>query len=74
MWIYLARPDILIPWSLRPIAPCPPPLLGRRAVIDIMRSEPRGLDCKSFHFSHALVLTIGSTIGLLVGCSRGQFA
>ena len=74
MWIYLARPDILIPGGLRLITPCPSPLLGRRAVIDILRSESREPDCKSLRFTHTLVLTIGSTIGLLVGCSGGQFA
>ena len=37
MWIYLARLGILIPGGLRPIAPCPSPLLRRRAVIAIMR-------------------------------------
>ena len=34
----------------------------------------RGPDCRSFRFSHALVVTVGSTIELLVGCSGGQFA
>ena len=34
----------------------------------------RGSDCRSFCFSHALVVTIGSTIELLVGCSGGQFS
>ena len=74
MWIYPARLGILIPRGLRPIAPCPPPLLGRRAVIAIMRFGSRGPDCRSFHFSHAPVLTVGSTAELLVGCSRGQFS
>ena len=32
MWIYPARPSILIPGGLRPTAPCPPPLPGQRAV------------------------------------------
>ena len=73
MWIYPACLGILIPGGLRPIAPCPPPLLGRRAVIVIMRSRSRGLDCRSFRFSHAPVLTVGSTVELLVGCSEGQF-
>ena len=40
MWIYQARLGILIPRGLRPIAPCTPPFLGRRAVIAIMRSRP----------------------------------
>ena len=74
MWIYLARLGILIPGGLRLIAPCPSPLLGRRAVIAILRSRSRGPDCKSFCFSHAPVLTVGSTAELLVGCSGGQFA
>ena len=74
MWSYLARLGILIPRGLRPIAPCPPPFLWRRTLIAIMRPRSRGPDCRSFRFSHAPVLTIGSTIGLLVGCSRGQFA
>ena len=74
MWIYPARLGILISGGLRPIAPCPPSLLGRRAVIAIMRSGSRGSDCRSFRFSHAPVLTIGSTVKLLVGCSGGQFA
>ena len=39
MWIYPTRQDILIPGGLQPIAPCPPPLPGRRAVISIMRSR-----------------------------------
>ena len=74
MLIYPARLGILISGCLRPIAPCPPPLLGRQVVISIMRSRSRGPDCRSFLFSHALVLTIGSTAELLVGCSGGQFA
>ena len=74
MWIYLARLGILILGGLRPIAPCLPPLLGRLAVIAILRSGSRGPDCRSFRFSHAFVLTVGSTAELLVGCSRGQFA
>ena len=71
MWIYLACQDILIPGGLQPIAPCPPPFPGRRAVIAIMRSRLRGPDCRSFRFSHAPALTINSTAGLLVGCSGG---
>ena len=71
MWIYPARLGILIPGGLRLIAPYPPPLLGRQAVIAILRSESRGPDYRSFHFSHAYVLTVGSTVELLVGCSRG---
>ena len=73
MWIYPAHLGILIPGGLRPIAPCPPSLLGRRAVIAIPRYESRGPDCRSFHFSHAPLLTVGSTAELLVGCSGGQF-
>ena len=61
MWLYPARLGILIPGGLRPIALYPPPLLGQRAVIAIMRSGSRGLDCRSFRFSHALLLTVGST-------------
>ena len=74
MWIYPARLGILIPGGLQPIAPFPPPLLGRRAVIAILRSGSRGPSCMSFHFSHVLVLTVGSTVELLVGYSGGQFA
>ena len=62
------------PRDLRPIAPYPSPLLGRRVVIVILRPRSRGLDYRSFCFSHAPTLTIGSTVGLLVGCSGGQFA
>ena len=39
MWIYPAHLGILIPGGLRPIAPCLLPLLRRRAVIAILRSE-----------------------------------
>ena len=74
MWIYPARIGILIPGGLRPIAPCPPPLLGWRTVIDILRSESRGPDYRSFRFSHSFVLTVGSTAELLVSCSGGQFS
>ena len=74
MWIYPARLGILILKSLRAIDPCPPPLPGRRAIIAILRSRLRGPDCMSFRFSHAPALTIGSTIGLLVGCLGGQFS
>ena len=68
MWIYPACLGILIPGGLQPIAPYPPPLLGRRAVITILRLGSQGSDCRSFRFSHAPTLTIGSTAGLLVGC------
>ena len=61
MWIYPARLGIWIPGGLRPIAPCLPPLLGRRAVIVILRSRSRGSDCRSIHSSHAPILTGGST-------------
>ena len=71
MWIYPAQLGILILRGLQPIAPCLPPLLRRRAVIVIMRSGSRGSDCRSFRSSHALVLTVGSTAELLVGCSGG---
>ena len=74
MWIYQARLGILIPGGLWLIAPCPPPLLGRRAVIAILRSGSQGLDYKSFRFSHVPVLIIGSTVELLVYCLGGQFA
>ena len=60
--------------GLLPIAHCPPPLLGQRAVIAILRSGSRGPDCRSFRFSHAPVLTVGSTAELLVGCSGGRFS
>ena len=58
MWFYPFYLGTLIPWGLRPIAPCPSPLLVRRAVIAILRSRSRGPDCRSFRFSHALVLTV----------------
>ena len=74
MWIYPTRLRILIPRGLWPITPCPQPLLGRRVVIAIMRSESRGPDCRSFRFSHAPVLTVGSTAKLLVFYLGGQFA
>ena len=74
MWIYQALLGILIPGGLRPIAPCPSPLLRRRAVIAILRSGSRGPDCRSFRFSHAPVLIVCSTTELLIGCSGGQFA
>ena len=74
MWFYSDCLGILIPGGLWPISPCPPPLLGRRAVIAILRSGSRGPDCRSFRFSHAPVLTVGSTTELLVGCLGGQFA
>ena len=61
MWIYPARLGILIPRGLWPIAPCPPPLLRRRVVIAIMRFGSRGSDCRSFRFSHAYLLIVGST-------------
>ena len=74
MWIYPARLGILIPGGLRPIAPCSPLSLGWQAVIAILRSRLRGPDCRSFLFSHAPTLIIDSIVGLLVGCSRDQFA
>ena len=37
MWFYPACLGIMIPRGLRPIALCPPPLLGRRAVISILK-------------------------------------
>ena len=73
MWFYSVCLGILIPRGLRLIAPCLPSLLGRKAVIDILRSRSQGSDCRSFRFSHALVLTVGSTAKLLVGYSGGQF-
>ena len=73
MWIYPARLGILILEGLWPITPCPPPLLGRQAVIAILRCGSRGPDCRNFRFSHAPVLTVGSIVELLVGCSGGQF-
>ena len=74
MWIYPTHLGILIPRGLRPIAPCPPPLLRQRAVITILMSGFRELYYRSFCFSHALVLTVGSIAEMLVGCSEGQFA
>ena len=74
MWIYPARLGVLIPRGLRPIAPCPPPLPGQQAVIAILRSGSRGPNFRNFHFSHAPVLTVGSTAELLVGCLGGQFS
>ena len=74
MWIYSARLGILIPGGIWSIAPYTPPLFGRRAVISILRSGSQGPDCRSFRFSHALVLTVGNTVELLVDCSEGQFA
>ena len=74
MWIYSARLGILILGGLWLIAPCPPLLLGRRTVIAILRSGSRGPCCRSFHFSHVLILTIGSTAELLIGCLGSQFA
>ena len=56
------------------MASCLPPSLRRRAVIDILRSGSRGLDCKSFCSSHAPVLTIGSIVELLVGYLGGRFS
>ena len=74
MWIYPTRLGILILGGLRPIAPCPPPLLGRRAVISILRFRSRGPDCRNIRFSHAFVLTVSSIVELLVSCSEGKFA
>ena len=56
----------------RPIAPCLPPVPGRRSVVSILRPGSRGPDCGRFRFSHASALTIGSIVGLLVGCSEDQ--
>ena len=69
MWIYPTSPNILISGGLQPITLCPPPLLGRRAVISILRYGSREPDCRSLCFSHAPALIIGSTTRLLVGCS-----
>ena len=74
MWIYLACLGILIPGGLRPIALCPPSLLGRRAVISIPRSRSRGPGCRSFRFSHVPLLIVSSTVELLIGYSGGQFS
>ena len=57
-----------------PISPCPPPLLGRRVVIAILTSGSRGLNCRSFRFSHTPALKLGSITKLLVVCSGGQFS
>ena len=61
-------------FGLRPIAPYSPTLPGRRIVITIMRSGPRGPCYRSFCFFRVLVQTIGSTAELSVGCSGGQFS
>ena len=74
MWIYPTPLGILIPRGLRSIAPCPPPLIRRRVAIPILRSGTRGSDCRSFRFSQAPVLTVGSTVELLVGCLGGKFS
>ena len=74
MWIYRAHLGILIPGGQRPIAPCLLLAPGRRAVVAILRPGSRGLDCGSLRFSHAPALTIGSTVGLRISCSRGRFA
>ena len=74
MWIYPDRLGKLIPRGLRPIAPCLLSLLGRRVVIAIMRFWSQGPDCRSFRFSHAHVLTLGSTVKLLVSCLGCRFA
>ena len=74
MWIYPVRLGILILGGLRPIAPCPTTLPGRRDIISILRSEPRGTDCRSFRFCRVPVLTVGSITELLVGYSGGQFS
>ena len=71
MWIYSDRLSILIIGGLRPIAPCPLPLLGRRAVTAILRYGLRGRDSRNFRFSNAHALTIGSIPEMLVGCSGG---
>ena len=60
MWIYPACLGIWIPGGLRPIAPCPPPLLGRRDITDILRSRSQGPNCRRFCFSHAPILTVDS--------------
>ena len=65
MWIYPARLGVLTLGGLWPIAPCPSPLLRRRAVLAILRSKFQGPDCRSFHFSHAPVLIVDSTAELL---------
>ena len=57
------------PGGLWSIAPFPTPFLGQRAVIAILRSRSRGLDCRNFRFSHAPIMTVGRTTELLVCCS-----
>ena len=74
MWTYPACLSILIPGGLQPIAPCPPPLPGGRAVITILRSWLREPHYQSFHSSHAPALTISSIVGPLAGFSEGRFA
>ena len=74
MWIYPAQPRTLILGGQQPIAPCLPFAPGRRSVVAILRLGSRGPDCGTYHFSHAPTLTIGSNVGLLVGCSEDQLA
>ena len=74
MWIYPARLEILISGGLRPIAPYLPPSLRWQAVIAILRSGSRGLDCRSFRSSQSPDMEVGSTVKLLVGCLGAQFA
>ena len=64
----------LIPGGRRLIAPCLSFAPGRRSVVDILRPGSKGPESGSFYFSHALVLTISSTAGLLVGYSGDQLA
>ena len=70
--ICLVQPGAMILGGQRPIAPCLPPMPGRRSVVTILKPWTRGPDCGSFCFFHAPVRTIGSTIGLLVGYSKDQ--
>ena len=56
MWIYPAHLGILIPRGLRPITPCPPPLLGQRVVIAILRSGSEGRILGAFVFLTFLYL------------------
>ena len=63
MCIYPAQLGIMTPGGLQPIAPCLP-----RAIISILSLGSQGSDCRCFFFSHAPILTIGSTAGQLVGC------
>ena len=71
MWIYPALLGILILGGLRKISPYLLPSIGWRAIISILGSGFRGLDCRSFRSSQAPIMTVGSTAELLVSYSGG---